>query len=352
MWPCRKCARVVGEVLGKFHPHGDTAVYDALVRLAQDFSMRLQVSVPRTPASSNVPCSVAPGCISCCSCNPCGLQHVPKQSAPSSPAGSPRARAAALRGHVRRLVAVGPSRTPAALPANAVQLVDGHGNFGSLDDDPPAAMRCALCGEVAGRHLMAERLAGPGLPLYRHGCWGGRCALPSAGLWDRPGLAARPGPRPALRRRLLGGAAAHWPPLAGSGGGAPCAHVPHLQPADPLCYHGLYTPSSGLPWLCRYTECRLQAAASAMLLSDLDADTVDFAPNFDASVVGGRRVVRSVGPHRWTAWGKQGAGGLPTGLPSSPMRSPAVLAMIECWLDAACWDLEGGMGVRVLNPSF
>lgn len=58
----RKCARVVGEVLGKFHPHGDTAVYDALVRMAQDFSMR------------------AP-------------------------------------------------------------LVDGHGNFGSLDDDPPAAMR-------------------------------------------------------------------------------------------------------------------------------------------------------------------------------------------------------------------
>ena len=59
---CRKCARVVGEVLGKYHPHGDSAVYDALVRLAQDFSMR------------------AP-------------------------------------------------------------LVAGHGNFGSLDNDPPAAMR-------------------------------------------------------------------------------------------------------------------------------------------------------------------------------------------------------------------
>lgn len=38
--PYRKCARVVGEVLGKFHPHGDTAVYDALVRLAQSFSTR------------------------------------------------------------------------------------------------------------------------------------------------------------------------------------------------------------------------------------------------------------------------------------------------------------------------
>src|SRR5438093_11731587 len=36
----RKCAAIVGEVLGKDHPHGDAAVYDAMVRLAQDFSMR------------------------------------------------------------------------------------------------------------------------------------------------------------------------------------------------------------------------------------------------------------------------------------------------------------------------
>jgi DNA gyrase subunit A len=64
--PFRKCARVVGEVLGKYHPHGDTAVYDALVRMAQDFSMR------------------AP-------------------------------------------------------------LINGHGNFGSVDNDPPAAMRYTEC---------------------------------------------------------------------------------------------------------------------------------------------------------------------------------------------------------------
>jgi DNA gyrase subunit A len=38
--PPKKCARIVGDVLGKFHPHGDQSVYDALVRLAQDFSMR------------------------------------------------------------------------------------------------------------------------------------------------------------------------------------------------------------------------------------------------------------------------------------------------------------------------
>ena len=36
----KKCARVVGDVIGKFHPHGDQAVYDAMVRLAQEFSVR------------------------------------------------------------------------------------------------------------------------------------------------------------------------------------------------------------------------------------------------------------------------------------------------------------------------
>lgn len=40
--PYKKCARIVGEVLGKYHPHGDTAVYDSLVRMAQDFSTRYQ----------------------------------------------------------------------------------------------------------------------------------------------------------------------------------------------------------------------------------------------------------------------------------------------------------------------
>ena len=44
LWPDRahvKSARVVGEVMGKLHPHGDMAIYDALVRLTQDFSLRL-----------------------------------------------------------------------------------------------------------------------------------------------------------------------------------------------------------------------------------------------------------------------------------------------------------------------
>ena len=38
--PYRKSARIVGEVLGKFHPHGDAAVYEAMARMAQDFSLR------------------------------------------------------------------------------------------------------------------------------------------------------------------------------------------------------------------------------------------------------------------------------------------------------------------------
>jgi DNA gyrase subunit A len=64
--PTKKCARVVGDVMGKYHPHGDTAIYDALVRMAQPFTMRYP-------------------------------------------------------------------------------LIDGQGNFGSIDGDPPAAMRYTEC---------------------------------------------------------------------------------------------------------------------------------------------------------------------------------------------------------------
>ncbi|MFQ5997127.1 MAG: DNA gyrase subunit A [Dehalococcoidales bacterium] len=73
----RKSARIVGEVLGKYHPHGDTSVYDAMVRMAQDFSMRYP-------------------------------------------------------------------------------LVDGQGNFGSVDNDPPAAMRYteARLARIAGEMLV------------------------------------------------------------------------------------------------------------------------------------------------------------------------------------------------------
>ena len=41
--PFKKCGRIVGDVLGKYHPHGDQSIYDALVRLAQDFSLRYPV---------------------------------------------------------------------------------------------------------------------------------------------------------------------------------------------------------------------------------------------------------------------------------------------------------------------
>ena len=41
--PYKKSARIVGDVIGKYHPHGDSAVYGAMVRLAQDFSMRYTI---------------------------------------------------------------------------------------------------------------------------------------------------------------------------------------------------------------------------------------------------------------------------------------------------------------------
>ena len=42
--PFRKSARIVGDVIGKYHPHGDQSVYDALVRLVQDFSMSVPLN--------------------------------------------------------------------------------------------------------------------------------------------------------------------------------------------------------------------------------------------------------------------------------------------------------------------
>src|SRR5947209_1068385 len=62
-----KCARIVGEVMGNYHPHGDSAIYDALVRLAQDFSMRYPLvdgqgnfgSVDDDPAAAMRYCVVA-----------------------------------------------------------------------------------------------------------------------------------------------------------------------------------------------------------------------------------------------------------------------------------------------------
>ncbi|MFQ5985188.1 MAG: DNA gyrase subunit A [Alphaproteobacteria bacterium] len=75
--PFRKSARVVGDVMGKYHPHGDAAIYDAMVRMAQDFSMRLA-------------------------------------------------------------------------------LIDGQGNFGSMDGDPPAAMRYTEVRLAAAAHTLLE----------------------------------------------------------------------------------------------------------------------------------------------------------------------------------------------------
>src|SRR5690606_36398287 len=75
--PYKKSARIVGDVIGKYHPHGDQSVYDTIVRMAQDFSLRYL-------------------------------------------------------------------------------LVDGQGNFGSVDGDPPAAMRYT---EVRMTRLAAELLA-------------------------------------------------------------------------------------------------------------------------------------------------------------------------------------------------
>ena len=58
--PYRKSARIVGDVLGKFHPHGDSSVYDAMVRMAQEWSLRyrLRVTLVRSTAIPRRPCVI------------------------------------------------------------------------------------------------------------------------------------------------------------------------------------------------------------------------------------------------------------------------------------------------------
>lgn len=57
-----KCARVVGEVMGKLHPHGDASIYDALVRLAQPFSMRLPWSTATATSARSETTTRRPPC--------------------------------------------------------------------------------------------------------------------------------------------------------------------------------------------------------------------------------------------------------------------------------------------------
>ncbi len=59
----KKSARLIGEVLGKYHPHGDSAVYDAMVRMAQPFSMRMPLSTDRATSGASMatrqrPCAI------------------------------------------------------------------------------------------------------------------------------------------------------------------------------------------------------------------------------------------------------------------------------------------------------
>src|SRR4028119_755861 len=105
--PHKKSARIVGEVLGKYHPHGDSSVYDTMVRMAQDWSLRY----PLVDGQGNF------GSID--GDSPAALR-------------SPGARPEPPGGARRRMPQDGSLRSP---------LGGGQGNFGSIDGDSPAAMR-------------------------------------------------------------------------------------------------------------------------------------------------------------------------------------------------------------------
>ncbi len=197
-----KSARVVGDVLGKYHPHGDTAAYDAMVRLAQDFSLRYPLVDGQGNFGSRDGDNAAAMRYTECRLTPIAelllardrsrhrrlrpqlRRHVPRAEAA---AGPPAAAAAQRRvGHRRRHG----HRHSAAQP-----LRSGEGR---RRDDPQA-------GDHARRTAAAR--ARPGLPRRRAHHLGARGD--PRGLRDRPRVAAH--------ARALDGRGARARPVAGGG---------------------------------------------------------------------------------------------------------------------------------------
>ena len=92
--PTMKCARVTGDVMGKYHPHGDSAIYDALVRMGQNFSLRHPLvhpkgnfGSPRRPARRRPLHRVPPGRPSPCACSTASTR-TPSTSSTTTPASS------------------------------------------------------------------------------------------------------------------------------------------------------------------------------------------------------------------------------------------------------------------------
>src|SRR3989449_27174 len=131
----RKCAKIVGEVMGNYHPHGDSPIYDALVRMAQDFSYRY----PLVDGQGNKGVSVGKV-----------LGHTDKRVVDRTVAMwmiVTHDLADYLGEVMGNYHPHGDSPIYDALVRMAQDfsyrypLVDGQGNFGSIDGDPPAAMR-------------------------------------------------------------------------------------------------------------------------------------------------------------------------------------------------------------------
>ena len=114
--PTIKCARVTGEVMGKYHPHGDSAIYDALVRMGQDFS-------PAPPARST-----PKGNFGSLDDPPAAARYTECRLAEIAMADARRHRREHRRHgrQLRRLDATSPTVLPAAVPEPAGQRQPGH----------------------------------------------------------------------------------------------------------------------------------------------------------------------------------------------------------------------------------
>ena len=350
-----KCAKIVGEVMGNYHPHGDSAIYDTLVRMAQDFSMRYE-------------------------------------------------------------------------------LVDGQGNFGSIDDDPAAAMRYCVAGDTrvrmgsgtvridsivpdatpnsdapidvevldrlgrpvqtsvlfhSGEHPTLRLRTAEGYELTGTANHPVLCLVELAGvpilLWRLLGE-LRPGERVVMNAQSLDDDRASVPAVLGRSDGArqdagqisvtatavlerlgadvPAlleplqsgayyyAKVASVEPAGVQPVYSLRVDSDDHSFLTNgfvshNTEARLARIATEML-RDLDMDTVDFAPNYDGS-----RREPLVLPSRFPNLLVNGSSGIAVGMATNipPHNIREVIDATVAYIDDPDMEVEGLMR-HITGPDF
>jgi DNA gyrase subunit A len=356
--PFRKASRVVGDVMGQFHPHGDAAIYDTLVRLGQDFAMRYPLVEPQGNFGSID--SDPPAAMRYC---------VTGDTRVATPEGT------------RRIDSFVPGAAPESDNEVDTEVLDRLGRpvqasklFHS-GDHPTLKLRTKEGHELTGTHnhpvlclvpvagvpmllwkLLDEMRPGDRVPIARHARDGAK-ALSSDDVphvadyirseagerWERGGTAI-------LERIESEEVRGVVEPLVS--GDYYYATVDAVQDAGVQPVYSLKVETDDHSFLTNgfvshNTEARLSRLATEML-RDIDADTVDFGPNYDES-----RQEPLVLPARFPNLLVNGASGIAVGMATNipPHNLREAVDAVVAYIDDPQIDV-GGLAQHVKGPDF